>query len=262
MSSRCTIRLPVFAVRRCFASGGSQDGAAEGFSLDLEEGDLKAEDVKAPRARPIKPAAADSHSTSGVAKRKPRENFEDVLDRRNPPRLTVEHYLMLRQARKELAEERQKENKGDLLQQMQGQAAVTEEDLQRVFGSNNDLPPVQLGRAGPDEEGVDQGRELLYLEALQQEAEYDSPARKRKPDCLFCKPDLSEHKINQLVYTNVDLLLRFVNERGMILHRKYSGCCAVHQRVLAKTIKQARVIGLLSFTSNWRVPEAFYTRQR
>lgn len=115
----------------------------------------------------------------------------------------------------------------------------------------------QIGRGGSKENELDEARELLELEDLQQELEWDSPARKRKPgvDCLFCKPDLSEHKVNQLTYTvrlccfpahdegclmlqNVDLLLRFINERGMIVARKQTGTCAKHQRKLARIIKR------------------------
>lgn len=77
--------------------------------------------------------------------------------------------------------------------------------------------------------------------------------------CLFCKPATARLEKNQLVYTNVNLLTQFVNERGMVLQRAESRLCHIHQRKVAKTIKQARNIGLLSPSSNWRVdPEFVY----
>lgn len=57
--------------------------------------------------------------------------------------------------------------------------------------------------------------------------------------CMFCdsktEPD----------YKSVDVLSRFVNDRGRIVGRKRSGLCAKHQRRLAVAIKRARHLGLL-----------------
>jgi hypothetical protein len=59
---------------------------------------------------------------------------------------------------------------------------------------------------------------------------------------------------------------------GMIIGRRVSGLCGPHQRKAGKAIKrvsrisvlalqdffflQARLAGLLSFTSNWKIPES------
>ena len=66
--------------------------------------------------------------------------------------------------------------------------------------------------------------------------------RKRKKPCLFCveksMPD----------YKKLDLMRKFVSERGKILTMRSSGCCAKHQRAVAKEVKKARHIGLLPYT--------------
>jgi ribosomal protein S18 len=54
--------------------------------------------------------------------------------------------------------------------------------------------------------------------------------------------------VNALAETNVELLVKFVDSRGMIMARKRTGVCAKHQRKLAQVIKRARHLGFLSFT--------------
>ena len=48
-------------------------------------------------------------------------------------------------------------------------------------------------------------------------------------------------------YKDVDLLLRYVSERGKILNRTRSGICAKHQRQTTRAIKRARYMALLPF---------------
>lgn len=66
--------------------------------------------------------------------------------------------------------------------------------------------------------------------------------RKRKKPCVFCVdktiPD----------YKKLDQMRRFVSERGKILTMRSSGCCAKHQRAVAKEIKKARQVGLLPYS--------------
>lgn len=65
----------------------------------------------------------------------------------------------------------------------------------------------------------------------------------RKLKCPFCesggKPD----------YKEVEVLRRFVSDRGKIVSRGRSGVCAKHQRRLAQAIKRARYLGLVPFTA-------------
>ncbi|MCX7783175.1 MAG: 30S ribosomal protein S18, partial [Meiothermus sp.] len=46
----------------------------------------------------------------------------------------------------------------------------------------------------------------------------------------------------------VDILKRFLSETGKILPRRRTGLGAQDQRKLARTIKRARMMGLLPFT--------------
>ena len=50
-------------------------------------------------------------------------------------------------------------------------------------------------------------------------------------------------------YKDVDLLRKFVTERGKILPRRITGLTAKQQRDLTVAIKRARVIALLPFVN-------------
>ena len=67
----------------------------------------------------------------------------------------------------------------------------------------------------------------------------------RKPKmCAFCV-----EKNAQIDYKQVDLLRRYVTERGKIRPRRQTGMCARHQRRMATAIKRARYLALLPFTA-------------
>lgn len=65
----------------------------------------------------------------------------------------------------------------------------------------------------------------------------------RKKNCRFCA-----EKIDGIDYKDVNRLIKFISERGKIIPSRISGNCAKHQRTLARAIKRARQIALLSFT--------------
>ena len=52
----------------------------------------------------------------------------------------------------------------------------------------------------------------------------------------------------QINYKDVEILKKYVNEKGKILPRRVTGACAKHQRYIAEQIKRARMIALLPFT--------------
>ncbi|MCQ9205517.1 MAG: 30S ribosomal protein S18 [Omnitrophica bacterium] len=62
-----------------------------------------------------------------------------------------------------------------------------------------------------------------------------------KKDCIFCKKNL------EIDYKNTELLSRYVSARGKILSRRISGNCAKHQRKVAREIKRARFLNLISY---------------
>ncbi len=67
----------------------------------------------------------------------------------------------------------------------------------------------------------------------------------RKKTCRFC-----ENNVRDIDYKNVDILKRYVAERGKISPRRITGTCAYHQRKLTKAIKRARLLGLLPFVAD------------
>lgn len=67
----------------------------------------------------------------------------------------------------------------------------------------------------------------------------------RRKVCQFCSNDAE-----YIDYKKVDMLQRFVTDRGKIRPRRQTGTCAKHQRELAAAIKRARHIALLPFVAD------------
>lgn len=65
--------------------------------------------------------------------------------------------------------------------------------------------------------------------------------KKRKKICYMC----TGKTIN---YKDVDILKKYMNDKGKILPRRVTGACAKHQRHIAEQIKLARMIALVPFT--------------
>ncbi|MBE3550057.1 MAG: ribosomal protein S18p [Brockia lithotrophica] len=70
-------------------------------------------------------------------------------------------------------------------------------------------------------------------------------SRKKKKVCYF-----TVNKIDRIDYKDVELLKKFINERGKILPRRVTGTKARYQRMLTRAIKRARHIALLPFTTD------------
>lgn len=67
-------------------------------------------------------------------------------------------------------------------------------------------------------------------------------------ETIFKKPcELCAEKIEVVNYRDVNFLKRFLTPYGKIATIRRSGNCARHQRMVAKAIKKARVLGLLTF---------------
>ena len=64
----------------------------------------------------------------------------------------------------------------------------------------------------------------------------------RRKVCAFCVD-----KIDELDYKDVGRLRGYTSERGKILKSRMTGCCAKHQRMVARAIKRAREMALLPF---------------
>jgi small subunit ribosomal protein S18 len=53
-------------------------------------------------------------------------------------------------------------------------------------------------------------------------------------------------------YKNIELLQEFISEQGKILPRRITGLTAKEHRAMTKAVKQARMMGLLYFSLNFR----------
>ena len=71
----------------------------------------------------------------------------------------------------------------------------------------------------------------------------DTRPRGKKKVCIFCK----EH-VTWVDYKDIQLLRRFMSDRGKIRSRRVTGNCAQHQRDVAVAIKTAREVALLPYT--------------
>ena len=71
----------------------------------------------------------------------------------------------------------------------------------------------------------------------------DTGRRTKKKVCIFCK----DH-VEWVDYKDVNLLRKFMSDRGKIRARRVSGNCAQHQRDVATAIKTARELAMLPYT--------------
>ncbi len=71
----------------------------------------------------------------------------------------------------------------------------------------------------------------------------DNGRRIKKKVCMFCK-DHTSH----IDYKDVQILRKFMSDRGKIRARRVSGNCQQHQRDVALAIKTARELALLPYT--------------
>ncbi|MBM7585094.1 small subunit ribosomal protein S18 [Bacillus pakistanensis] len=68
--------------------------------------------------------------------------------------------------------------------------------------------------------------------------------RRRRKVCFF-----TSNGITHIDYKDVDLLKKFISERGKILPRRVTGTSAKYQRRLTRAIKRARTMALLPYVT-------------
>jgi len=67
----------------------------------------------------------------------------------------------------------------------------------------------------------------------------------KKKFCRFC-----QRNVREIDYKNVDILRKYVPERGKISPRRITGTCSYHQRRLSMAIKRARLMALLPYVED------------
>ncbi|MDR0519592.1 MAG: 30S ribosomal protein S18 [Clostridiales Family XIII bacterium] len=65
---------------------------------------------------------------------------------------------------------------------------------------------------------------------------------RKKKVCQFCAD-----KSLRIDYKDVDILSKFITDRGKILPKRVTGTCAMHQREVARAIKRSRIVALLPY---------------
>ncbi len=65
----------------------------------------------------------------------------------------------------------------------------------------------------------------------------------RSKECAFCKAKVEP------VWSDTERLSEYLTARSKIMSSQYTGVCVKHQKILARAIKHARHLALLSFTS-------------
>jgi small subunit ribosomal protein S18 len=68
--------------------------------------------------------------------------------------------------------------------------------------------------------------------------------KQKKKFCVFCKDHIS-----YVDYKDVNMLRKFVSDRGKIRARRVTGNCSQHQRDVASAVKNAREMALLPYTT-------------
>ena len=77
---------------------------------------------------------------------------------------------------------------------------------------------------------------------MQQNRRERGERRGRKKVCYF-----TQNHIEHIDFKDVDLLKKYISDRGKILPRRITGTSAKYQRKLAIAIKRARHMALLPF---------------
>ena len=75
----------------------------------------------------------------------------------------------------------------------------------------------------------------------------------RRKICTFCVD-----KVKHIDYKDVGRLRRFISDRSKMEARRKTGVCSKHQRALSRAIKRARILALIPFSPDHRMPGGGY----
>lgn len=75
----------------------------------------------------------------------------------------------------------------------------------------------------------------------------------RRKICSFCVD-----KVKYIDYKDVGRLRRFISDRYKMEARRKTGVCSKHQRMLSRAIKRARLLALIPFSPDHRMPGGGY----
>jgi len=69
----------------------------------------------------------------------------------------------------------------------------------------------------------------------------------KKKACGFCREE-----VDHIDYKDLNLLRKYISDRGKIRARRVTGNCTQHQRDIATAVKNAREMAMLPYTSTAR----------
>ena len=75
----------------------------------------------------------------------------------------------------------------------------------------------------------------------------------RRKICTFCVD-----KVKHIDYKDVGRLRRFISDRYKMEARRKTGVCSKHQRALSRAVKRARMLALIPFSPDHRMPGGGY----
>ena len=75
----------------------------------------------------------------------------------------------------------------------------------------------------------------------------------RRKICTFCVD-----KVKYIDYKDVGRLRRFTSDRYKMEARRKTGVCSKHQRMLSRAIKRARILALIPFSPDHKMPGGGY----
>ena len=107
-------------------------------------------------------------------------------------------------------------------------------------GGGGGRPPFRGGGGGGGQGGFQRrrGRPRYYA---------------RRKICTFCVD-----KVKHIDYKDVGRLRRFISDRYKMEARRKTGVCSKHQRALSRAIKRARVLALIPFSPDHKMPGGGY----
>ena len=70
------------------------------------------------------------------------------------------------------------------------------------------------------------------------------PGSGRRKSCQYCRD-----KVEFVDYKDINLLRKFVSDRGKIRSRRITGACRRHQSQIARAVKRARELALLPYVN-------------
>lgn len=250
------LRIPLHRPRRhlstdAAASGDATDSTAKDVADKSFFDDLLADMAGDTTATGAGGASQQLRASDFVAASQSRhqqqddaDDFSDVLDATDPPLLPTEwlQRVDLDVIRSELSH-----NPID-------KSLFVGHEEEWIGDYDGDDAAVDAGRDGKGRHGgrVFREDELSFMNEMTSTDRVDALTKRNiaYTGCKFCDRAFHKDGPSQIHFTNVKLLHSFTNARGMITTRTVNRNCAKHQRKMARSIKQARFLGLLGYINN------------